>query len=325
MEKLEIIVKDENQLSQVNEVAIMQVATDYIKDIQVPANYDANNAVKNFCLSLTTLQDRKGNRALDVCTPQSIISSMQKMISLGLNPSKKQGYLIVRGNTLCLDNGAFGSVKIMKDVTGFEMFSECIYEGDKVKITRRKDGSQVIEVQTNWNNVQSGKIIGAYAVVSDKRTGRVINSDIMTMQEIRQSWAKSATRDLTTHKEFPHEMCRKTVESRLAKRFVNTSDDTRKYEDLEKYIIDSDNYVINVDAEIEKPIDLTDDNNVVITVADNTAISTMQLEDLDEPQNVEGAIEIYYSEYKNNKDKYSLISGSYNDKTKKCLVTVKGE
>jgi recombination protein RecT len=331
MDNKEIIIRDDNQVAQVNETAVMQIATEYVKDIQVPANYDANNAVKNFCLEVSTLKDKKGNRALDVCTPQSIVASMQKMISLGLNPTKKQGYLIVRGNTLCLDNGAFGNVKIMKDVTGYEMFSEVIYDGDKVKITRRKDGSQVIEVQTTWANIRGGKIVGAYAVVSDRKTGTVINSDIMTMEDIRISWAQSSTKDLSTHKKFPHEMARKTVESRLAKRLVNTSDDTRKYADLEKYIINEDSYnVIDADEELGNAVNLENDAEAEVVTADDNSITALELDDIGgEEQDLNGAVEILYREYKasqdRGEDKYEVIPNTYNAKKHTCLVRVKGE
>ena len=333
MEKYEIIVKDENKLAQIDETAIMQVATNYVKDIQVPANYDANNAVKSFVLAVSTLQDKNKHRALDVCTPQSIIASMQKMLSRGIDLNKKQGYLIVRGETLCLDVGAFGNVKIMKDATGFDMFSNVIYDGDKVKITRRKDGSQVIEVQTSWNNIKSAQIVGAYAVVSDRQNGKVIDSDIMTMEEIRVSWAQSSNSSLETHKKFPHEMCRKTVESRLAKRLVNTSGDERKYQELEQYILSEDNYaVVDAREEFDKPVELDNDDSAQVVEKDDNSITLPTLEDLDkqpEKPNVEGAVEIAYREYKSSKDagedKYELIPNSYNAKTRTCFVKVKGE
>lgn len=328
MSKQEIIVKDENQISQVNTNALMQIADEYAKGaqgIQVPANYDVNNAVKTFCLTLAQTKDKNGHRALDVCTPESIVAAMQQMISSGLNPTKKQGYLIVRDKSLNLNVGAFGNVKIMKDVTGYDMFSDVIYEGDKVKITKRKDGSKIIEVETSWDNIQKGTITGAYAVVSDRGTGNVIDSDIMTMQEIRTSWGQSATKDLTTHKKFPHEMARKTVESRLAKRFVNTSDDSRKYADLEKYVLDETEYgVINADEELEANavVNLDNQENVIQAQADDYSISTLQLDDLDEPKEFDG-IEIPYREYKDNQDKYELIPNSYNAQTRTCFVRAK--
>ena len=328
MEKYEVIVKDENKLAQIDEKAIMQVATDFVKDIQVPANYDANNAVKSFVLEVSKLEDKNHQRALDVCTPQSIIASMQKMLSRGLDLNKKQGYLIVRGNTLCLDVGAFGSVKVMKDVTGFEMFSNVIYEGDKIKITPRRNGSQVIERQTTWENQRKGIISGAYAVVSDQKTGKVIDSDLMTMEEIKVSWAQSSNKSLETHKKFPHEMCRKTVESRLAKRLVNTSGDERKYQELEQYILSEDNYeVLNAKEELEKPVDLDNDELAQVVEKDDNAVEIPTLEDLDKPvvPDVEGAIEITYAEYKNNMDKYEAIPKTYNKPKRTIYVTVKGE
>ena len=49
--------------------------------------------------------------------------------------------------------------------------------------------------------------------------------DVMTIQEIQKSWAMSKTGG-AVHKQFPVEMCRKTVKSRLAKALVNTTDDS---------------------------------------------------------------------------------------------------
>ena len=126
------------------------------------------------------------------------------------------------------------------------------------------------------------------------------------MKEIRQSWAKSSSGGIV-HKEFPVEMTRKTVIARLAKRFINTSDDSTKFE-----VVNSDmgDYEINANDII------IEDNKPTPKKTQSTNEQEMVIEELGEEQTKE----IPYSEFKNNTDKYRAVPNSYDKETKTIKV-----
>lgn len=307
--KQELIeVEGENKISLRTQEGLIAVAQTYLKkngDVILPPNYDVNDAVKALYLKTIQTVDKQKRPVLEVCTRESIEQVVQNYVSKGLNIAKNQCYLVCYGNTLTLQESYFGKQKEANAYAGITINSNVIYEGEKVNIVVRPNGTKIIEHTPDFSKFDTNKIIGAYAIaVNDK--GEVVDSDIMTMKEIKQSWAKSSSGG-TVHKEFPVEMTRKTVIARLAKRFINTSDDSTKFE-----VVNSDmgDYEINANDVI------IEDNKPTPKKTQSTNEQEMVVEELGEEQTKE----IPYSEFKNNTDKYRAVPNSYDKETKTIKV-----
>lgn len=307
--KQELIeVEGENKISLRTQEGLIAVAQTYLKkngDVILPPNYDVNDAVKALYLKTIQTVDKQKRPVLEVCTRESIEQVVQNYVSKGLNIAKNQCYLVCYGNTLTLQESYFGKQKEANAYAGITINSNVIYEGEKVSIVVRPNGTKIIEHTPDFSKFDTNKIIGAYAIaVNDK--GEVVDSDIMTMKEIRQSWAKSSSGG-TVHKEFPVEMTRKTVIARLAKRFINTSDDSTKFE-----VVNSDmgDYEINANDII------IEDNKPTPKKTQSTNEQEMVIDELGEEQTKE----IPYSEFKNNTDKYRAVPNSYDKETKTIKV-----
>lgn len=307
--KQELIeVEGENKISLRTQEGLIAVAQTYLKkngDVILPPNYDVNDAVKALYLKTIQTVDKQKRPVLEVCTRESIEQVVQNYVSKGLNIAKNQCYLVCYGNTLTLQESYFGKQKEANAYAGITINSNVIYEGEKVNIVVRPNGTKIIEHTPDFSKFDTNKIVGAYAIaVNDK--GEVVDSDIMTMKEIRQSWAKSSSGG-TVHKEFPVEMTRKTVIARLAKRFINTSDDSTKFEvvnsDMGDYEINANDIIIEDTKPTPKKTQGTNEQEMVV-------------EELGEEQTKE----IPYSEFKNNTDKYRAVPNSYDKETKTIKV-----
>lgn len=307
--KQELIeVEGENKISLRTQEGLIAVAQTYLKkngDVVLPPNYDVNDAVKALYLKTIQTVDKQKRPVLEVCTRESIEQVVQNYVSKGLNIAKNQCYLVCYGNTLTLQESYFGKQKEANAYAGITINSNVIYEGEKVNIVVRPNGTKIIEHIPDFSKFDTNKIIGAYAIaVNDK--GEVVDSDIMTMKEIKQSWAKSSSGG-TVHKEFPVEMTRKTVIARLAKRFINTSDDSNKFEvvnsDMGDYEINANDIIIEDNKPTPKKTQCTNEQEMVV-------------EELGEEQTKE----IPYSEFKNNTDKYRAVPNSYDKETKTIKV-----
>lgn len=307
--KQELIeVEGENKISLRTQEGLIAVAQTYLKkngDVILPPNYDVNDAVKALYLKTIQTVDKQKRPVLEVCTRESIEQVVQNYVSKGLNIAKNQCYLVCYGNTLTLQESYFGKQKEANAYAGITINSNVIYEGEKVNIVVRPNGTKIIEHTPDFSKFDTNKIIGAYAIAVNNMS-EVVDSDIMTMKEIRQSWAKSSSGG-TVHKEFPVEMTRKTVIARLAKRFINTSDDSTKFE-----VVNSDmgDYEINANDII------IEDNKPTPKKTQSTNEQEMVIDELGEEQTKE----IPYSEFKNNTDKYRAVPNSYDKETKTIKV-----
>ena len=221
--------EQKKQLSKITENSLVDIATDFIKskagELALPPNYDYIGATKSFFLELMNVKDKSGTPALQSCTGQSIEKSLLDMISQGWDLRKKQCYLIVYGNSLTVQESYFGKQKRAKTYNRnlLDIYAQVIYQGDVFETKIETDGRKVLVKHESPFKNQNNPILGAYAVAvfSDGKT----LCDVMTIQEIQKSWAMSRTGG-AVHKQFPVEMCRKTVKSRLAKALVNTTDDS---------------------------------------------------------------------------------------------------
>lgn len=221
--------------------AMVDIAENYIaqevKGLALPKNYDYRAAVSSLYLQCVSLRSSDGKPALEVCTPESIKRTIQDMLTKGLNPAKKQCYPIVYAQkdkdtkeVLCyelqLQSSYFGNEKQVyannPDVIRNSINAQCIYKGDVFEYDI-VDGRKVVTKHIQkFENIKNENIVGAYATVKFK-DGTTM-SDVMTTEEIKRSWAMSRN-GTGVHSNFTHEMCCKTVRSRLAKHLNNVTDD----------------------------------------------------------------------------------------------------
>ena len=198
-----------------------------------PDNYSVSNALNSAYLMLQDMTVRKkegadwvDKKVLDVCTKQSIASSLMDMAVQALNPMKKQCYFVTFGNKLTLMRSYQGTMAVAKRVGATDIRAEVIYEGDTFRY-HIENGYKVIDEHTqDFKNIDNDKIVGAYAIVDCQ--GSTPYVEIMNISQIKKAWAKGKA-DLSkandVHNEFADQMAKKTVINRACKNLINSSDD----------------------------------------------------------------------------------------------------
>lgn len=195
----------------------------------IPENY---NPANNITLALIELSESKNGRAplLTTCTPASIAVSLYKMCILGLSLAKKQCDFIAYGNTVVCQPEYTGRIAMAKRLGhAGTPNAQVIYEGDTFEYTIdvRTGNKKVLKHEQSLGNIDKNKIVGAWCSVpyaDDPDRDPFV--DIMTIDEIHQSWQQGATKgNSPAHRNFPAEMCKKTVISRACKLFIAASDD----------------------------------------------------------------------------------------------------
>lgn len=219
-----------------------------------PENYSVSNALNSAYLMLQdmTVKRKRGNdwveeKVLDVCTKQSIASSLMDMTVQALNPMKKQCYFVVFGSKLALMRSYQGTMAVAKRVGATDIRAEVIYEGDTFRY-HIENGYKVIDEHTqDFKNIDNEKIVGAYAIVD--HPGFVPYVEIMNISQIKKAWAKGKA-DLSkandVHNEFADQMAKKTVINRACKNFINSSDDAYLMETFDRT---TNNEAVDVVAE----------------------------------------------------------------------------
>jgi len=177
-------------------------------------------------LVLQETVDRNKLPVLQSCTRVSIVNSLLDMCIQGLNPSKDQCYFIAFGKKLTCMRSYFGSMAIVKNLAGAkDVYGEIIYAGDEFNYEIKNGNKKVISHTQRFANIDPAKIAGAYCtIVFDEKEF----TEVMDIGQIKKAWKKSKMdpgREGSTHKEFPEEMCKRTVIQRACKRYINSSSD----------------------------------------------------------------------------------------------------
>lgn len=215
-----------------NELAILQKdITDTVSSkltelensgLQLPPNYNAQNALKSAFFKIKEVQDRNKKPALEVCTKESIANTLLDMVTQGLSPAKTQCYFIVYGNQLQLNRSYFGTQAVLKRLSGVkDIWANVIYKGDEFDYSITDGRERLVKHETKFQN-RDNEILGAYAVVKTE-DDEILT--VMTKKEIEASWSQTKTGG-GVQKKFPQEMAKRTVINRAAKAYVNTSDDS---------------------------------------------------------------------------------------------------
>ena len=207
-----------------------------------PENYSVSNALNSAYLMLQdmTVKRKVGSdwvekKVLDVCTKQSIASSLMDMTVQALNPMKKQCYFVTFGDKLTLMRSYQGTMAVARRVGATDIRAEVIYEGDTFKY-HIENGYKVIDEHIqDFKNIDNEKIAGAYAIVDHPDYTPYV--EIMNIAQIKKAWAKGKA-DLSkandVHNEFADQMAKKTVINRACKNFINSSDDAYLMEAFDK-------------------------------------------------------------------------------------------
>lgn len=225
--------------------------------VTLPKGYDISRAVKNFCFALPNVQD------IEIASKESIVKAVHEYVTKGYDIGKHQCALIVRkdrdknGNSLgtgqlYVQPEYFGNVAQVKrcrpDVKDIS-HGTVIYNGEKVALAYDEHGRLHVKHEPDfgrWGN-EVDSIAGAYVIVT--YADGTTDTELMKIGEIKNAWAKSSNTKQTVHKEFPAEMCRKTVLNRLCKKLINKSDDSAMLDDMDGRQTVEDYETIDIDVE----------------------------------------------------------------------------
>lgn len=195
--------------------------------LALPANFAAQNALMSAWLILQETVDKNKVLVLQSCSRPSIINSLLDMVIQGLNPSKKQCYFIAYGNKLTCMRSYFGSMAIVKNLPGVkDVYGEIVYIGDEFAYKIENGSKKVISHTQRFANIDPEKIAGAYCTIAFEDDREF--TEVMDIEQIKKAWKRSRMdpeREGSTHKEFPEEMCKRTVINRACKRYINSSSD----------------------------------------------------------------------------------------------------
>lgn len=248
----------------------------------LPKNYSVENHMKSAWLALQEVEDKEHQKALQICTKESIANSLLDMVLQGLSVSKKQGYFIVYGNKLIFQRSYFGTIALAKRAGGMvsEPVANVIYDGDdfQYEIDPKTAKVAIIKHSQKLENIDNSKIKGAYALVT--LADGTTQVTIMSMQQIRAAWGQGATKgNSPAHKNFAEEMAKKTVIGRACKAIINSSDDAWLYDGKEDDA-DSDKASMQRDAAQHSDVQIIDTTAVefddVPETSSNADASQMQ-------------------------------------------------
>ena len=193
--------------------------------LTVPAGYDPTNALHSAWLIFES--DKKLMNATD----ESKATALFKMVTLGLDPSKSQGYFIPYGNAVQFQVGYQGNVMILKrDASALTVDANVIYKGDnfKFEIDPKTGKRFVTKHEQTLESLDNDEPIGVWCQIAfdDERLN---HTEIMTYEQVKKAWLQSpmlkTEADIEkskTHNNFKEEMIKKTVINRASKRFRNT-------------------------------------------------------------------------------------------------------
>src|SRR5690606_15089932 len=133
------------------------------------------------------------------------------------------------GKSLVFQRSYFGDMALVKRVhPRAEIWYGVVYEGDELIYTIERGRRVIQEHKQDLENIDPAKIKAAYCVI-EPGDGQPPHTEIMTMAQIRQSWAKSKQYNPkggdTPHHTQPDQMALRTVIRRACKAVINSSSD----------------------------------------------------------------------------------------------------
>lgn len=199
------------------------------RELHLPPDYSAENALKAAWLVLQETTDKNGQPVLAVCTKDSIANSLLDMVVQALTPAKKQCYFIAYGTTLVCQRSYFGDMALVKRILpNADIYFGVVYEGDEFEFELDRGRRVITKHSQKIENMKPDKIVAAYCVI-EPGDGRPAHTEIMTWDQIKRSWRQSKTYKEqggdTPHHAFPDQMALRTVIRRACKTVINSSSD----------------------------------------------------------------------------------------------------
>jgi recombination protein RecT len=215
-----------------------------------PENYSVQNALRN---AWFYIQNSENKEKILACTKESQANALYDMCLQRMDVSKGQGYFIPYGNRLMFQRSYFGDEALAKDVRpGIQIYYDVIYKGETLKLAKKLTAYGYVTIieshEKPWPRT-STEIEGAYCGVIDEN-GEHMGDEIMTIDQIKQSWAKSKTysaNSKTFHNEQPDKACLRTVIRRRTKVIIATSNDAALLESVRRQ--DEDGFLGQLDEE----------------------------------------------------------------------------
>lgn len=197
--------------------------------LHLPDHYSAENAMKSAWLILQETVDKNKNPVLKTCSRDSIANALLDMVVQGLNPAKKQGYFIAYGNQLAFQRSYFGTATVATRVLEcLTPWAEVVYAKDEFEYEITRTGKKITKHVQRLENIDPKAIVAAYAVIEWPDSNRETYTEIMTMEQIKQSWKMSKMnpddKD-STHSKYPDQMAKRTVINRACKLLINSTTD----------------------------------------------------------------------------------------------------
>lgn len=212
--------------------------------LKMPPNYSPDNALRSAWLILQETQTMGKKPVLEACTKASIANALLKMVLMGLNPVKRQCSFIAYGDKLECQREYQGSIALAKRFGLKSVTANVIFEKDDFSYEVGPDGRKKVTKHVQTLDSMGGKIKGAYAVTT--MNDGTVDMEVMTWEDIQKAWCQGATKgNSPAHRNFPDEMCKKTVINRALKSIINSSDDVSLFDDDEPKQTRTEAYVDN--------------------------------------------------------------------------------
>lgn len=196
--------------------------------IILPVGFKAENEIRLAFLQLATMETRDHKPLLAVVKPHSVANAMLEMCIKGLSLYRKQCAFIQYGDTVQLQPEYHGNIAMAKRYGAGDPQAQVIYEGDEFEyeINPATGKKRIIKHIQKLENIKKDKIVGAWCLVPYANGKEDPKVEVMTMDEIRQSWMQGATKgESPAHRNFPAEMCKKTVINKAVKLFIGSGED----------------------------------------------------------------------------------------------------
>ena len=216
----------------VGDMVLSRIDTMSKTGLSLPECYNVTNAVKATLLNLQEVKDRNGKPALEVCTPASIQSALLEMALRGLSVADKSCYFIVRGDKLCMTPSYFGRVKEARRIyPSWNPRATVIREGDEFifEIDPATGEKRLVKHVQKFENLDK-PFVGVY-LYAPTLDGSHNELHIMTKAQVMRSWAKSANKSLSVHKEFEERMVQKTIINSVCNMLVNSHPENSSFAD----------------------------------------------------------------------------------------------
>jgi recombination protein RecT len=188
-------------------------------------DFSAINAIKATMLMLQQVVDKNKRPALEVCTSVSIQTALFEMCVQSLDVSKRQAYLLVRGDKLCFQPSYFGHILQVKRLfPDWSPVAHTVREGDEFEYTINPENGKMklVKHEQKLENLDKD-FIGAYMYLPCADGEPELY--VMTRKQIMRAWSKSSSQSLQTHKDFDEKMALKTIINSGCTKVINATPD----------------------------------------------------------------------------------------------------